>query len=127
MRINTKYNVIYVKGPNIPGPPRSYVRIMDTVIRSRRLLLDKNPPPMPTFYPEDSLPDTPENLYHEKLFSFDDDFISYEGVDLDKLFLHSKQYRLVGGTKDGKNHSYRRGIVWVQCLGIDLVVSRLLH
>jgi len=66
---------------------------------------------MPTFYPEDSVPDTPENMYHESLFTYDDDFVSYEGLDPNNLNLYTKQYILVGGTKDGKNHSYRRGIL----------------
>lgn len=102
--------MIYVRGPNVPGPPRSYVRILDTILYNRRRELDTNPPPMPTFYPEDIVPDTPENLYHEKLFNYDDETISYEGADLDKLHLHTKQYLLFGGTKDGVNHTYRRGM-----------------
>ena len=83
---------------------------MDSVVGSHRPVRDANPPPMPTFYPEDALPDTPENIYHESLFSYDDDYLSYEGVDKDKLFLYTKPYLLYGGCKDGKNHTYRRGI-----------------
>jgi len=110
VRINTKYNVIYVKGQNIPGPPRSYVRILDTMIPNKRKLLDNNPPPMPTCYPEDMVEETPENIYHESLFDFNNDTVTYEGVDIDNLFLgHEKQYRLYGGCHDGKNHSYRKG------------------
>lgn len=111
VRINTKYNVLYVKGPNLPGPPRAYVKIQDTVLPLKRLRLNENPPPMPTFYDEDLVPDTAENLYHESLFSYDDEFVSYEGRDPDSLYLHGKQYLLVGGTYDGKNHTYRRGAV----------------
>ena len=111
MRINTKYNVLYVKGPLLPGPPRSYVRILDTFIYPKRKLMNENPPPMPTFYPEeDAVPDTPENLYHEKLFSYDDECVSYEDKDLERLHLHSKRYLLLGGCRDGKNRSYRRKI-----------------
>lgn len=29
MRINTKYNIIYVKGPSTPGLPGSWVYIFD--------------------------------------------------------------------------------------------------
>ncbi|XP_067932605.1 large ribosomal subunit protein uL3-like [Watersipora subatra] len=110
VRINTKYNVIYLKGPNLPGPPRAYVRMMDSLLRPHLLARDANPPPMPTFYPEDAIPDSPENIYHESLFTYDDDFVSYENVDKDKLFLYSKPYILYGGCQDGRNHSYRRGI-----------------
>ena len=72
--------------------------------------MDENPPPMPTFYPEDIVPDTPENLYHEKLFSYDDLCVTYDDKDLERLHLHSKRYLLVGGCKDGKNHTYRRKV-----------------
>lgn len=106
MRINTKYNVIYVKGPNIPGPPRSYVRILDTVLPLKRHLLDSNPPPMPTIY-ENEITEG-DDLYEPTLFRYDTTpYVSYEGVDPESLRLHSKQYLLYGGTYDGKNHTYR--------------------
>lgn len=107
--MNTKHNVLYVKGPNLPGPPRAYMRISDTIVMSKRPLQDANPPPMPTFYPEDTVADTPENIYHESLFTYDDDCVSYDGVDMERLHLYSKPYLLMGGCKNGRNHTYRRG------------------
>lgn len=108
MRINRKYNVIYVKGPNIPGPPRSYVRILDTMLPLKRRFLNENPPPMPTIF-ENELQAEGEDLYHPSLFRYDTTpYVSYEGVDPDNLHLHAKQYILTGGTVDGKNHTYRR-------------------
>jgi len=54
MRINMKYNVIYVRG-SVPGPKNSIVYIFDTRLPLRKL---KEAPPHPTYFlPEDgSLP-----------------------------------------------------------------------
>lgn len=46
-RVNTKYNLIYVRGPAVPGANGSYVNIMDS--RMPKKTLDaSNPPPFPT-------------------------------------------------------------------------------
>lgn len=47
MRINMKYNVIYVKGP-VPGGTNSIVQIFDTILPLRR---PKEPLPHPTYFP----------------------------------------------------------------------------
>ncbi|KAK2180362.1 hypothetical protein NP493_446g01040 [Ridgeia piscesae] len=78
-RINTKYNVLYVHGPCIPGPNHCYVRIMDTTLFYRKQAMEDQPPYMPTFFPEDTGDsDLPEEIVDEKLFSFKEPSIRYE-------------------------------------------------
>ena len=78
-RINTKYNVLYVHGPCIPGPNHCYVRIMDTTLFYRKHAMEEQPPYMPTFYPEDAGDSAlPEEILDEKLFNLKDPSILYE-------------------------------------------------
>lgn len=77
MRINTKYNVLYVKGHNVPGPTHAYVRIYDTALNQKRTG-DGHPKPMPTFYPEDSPEEIREEYFDDELFQFSQDSIKYE-------------------------------------------------
>ena len=72
MRINTKYNILYLKGFNVAGPPHAYVRIYDTQIPSKQRTM-----PMPTYYPEDSTEEIPEEYFDEELFQFTNDSIVY--------------------------------------------------
>ncbi|XP_065569155.1 large ribosomal subunit protein uL3m-like [Artemia franciscana] len=67
LRINTKYNVIYVRSTGIPGITNSYVRIFDTLIPTK---FPKTAPPFPTYFPEDGV-ELEEDLYHESLHRFD--------------------------------------------------------
>lgn len=52
-RVHTKYNLLYVQGPAVPGAPGSYVNIMDSRMAKKTLTLD-NPPPFPTVTMEDN-------------------------------------------------------------------------
>lgn len=46
-RVNTKYNLLFVQGPAVPGPNGSYVNVMDSRM-SNKTLTEINPPPFPT-------------------------------------------------------------------------------
>lgn len=46
-RINTKYNLIYVRGPAVPGPTGAYVNIMDSRMPDK-ILTESKAPPFPT-------------------------------------------------------------------------------
>lgn len=46
-RVNTKYNLIFVQGPSVPGENGSYVNIMDSRM-PKKTLTEINPPPFPT-------------------------------------------------------------------------------
>jgi len=78
-RINTKYNVLYVHGQNVPGPNHCYVRVFDTTVRDRRdeMAARQSPPPMPTFYRDDLTAPLPEELFHDELFQFTQDSILF--------------------------------------------------
>ncbi|KAL3858596.1 hypothetical protein ACJMK2_008868 [Sinanodonta woodiana] len=78
-RIDTKYNVLYVTGYSVPGPTHGYVRVYDTVLKHKRehLIENGNPPPMPTFYPEDGKEPIPEEYLDDELFNFNNESISY--------------------------------------------------
>ena len=79
LRINTKYNVLYLAGGVTPGPNHCYTAIFDSVLPLRRRLMLDEPPFMPTFYPDlDSKEPLPEELNHESLFDFSAPSIVYE-------------------------------------------------
>lgn len=75
-RINTKYNVIYVHGPAVPGHVHHFVRIMDTMIPKLR---HKTPPPFPTFYPDEE--ELPEDIWDKDLHSFLDPTITFKETE----------------------------------------------
>ncbi|XP_076322398.1 large ribosomal subunit protein uL3m-like [Tachypleus tridentatus] len=81
-RINTKYNVIWVHGPAVPGHVHHYVYIMDASAENRRFSEDKPPPYFPTYYPDSSNP-LPEELYDEDLHNFRDVTITFEDKEQD--------------------------------------------
>ena len=84
-RINTKYNILYVHGPAVPGPNHCYVRVMDTRLRYRRVAMANRgkvdeaigPLPMPTFFPDDVTESMPEELFDKDLFQFAEPSITY--------------------------------------------------
>lgn len=77
-RINTKYNVLYVHGPCLPGPTHCYVRVMDTSLWYRRTQMKESPPVMPTFYSDDALESIPEEIFDEDMFEFKKPTISFD-------------------------------------------------
>lgn len=64
-RVNTKYNLLYVQGPGVPGPVGSYVNVMDSRLFKKAPSL-LNPPPFPTASIEENSK-LEEDLYHVKL------------------------------------------------------------
>lgn len=74
-RINTKYNVIYVHGPAVPGVNNNYCTIYDCYAK-KKIHTEENPPPFPTFYPEDVTEPLPEDLYAKDLHTFSDPSIT---------------------------------------------------
>ncbi|KAG8188585.1 hypothetical protein JTE90_005941 [Oedothorax gibbosus] len=76
-RINTKYNVIYVHGPAVPGVNNNYVTIHDSYV-PKKCHKEDNPPPFPTFYPEDAEEPFPENIFHENIHNFSDPSVTFE-------------------------------------------------
>ena len=56
----------------MPGPPHAYVRIYDTLVAGKQHTM-----PMPTYYPEDSTEEIPEEYFDEELFQFTNDSIVY--------------------------------------------------
>ena len=77
LRMNTKYNILYVKGMNVPGPTHAYVRIYDTMLNHRKSV-EGNTHPMPTYYPEDDSEEIQEEYFDNEIFQFTDDSIKYE-------------------------------------------------
>ncbi|GAB1598192.1 39S ribosomal protein L3, mitochondrial-like [Argonauta hians] len=74
-RINTKYNVLYVNGKNIPGRIHSFIRVTDTKFPFKES--PDNPPPMPTCFAEDEPENLPENLYDDELFQFSEQSLTF--------------------------------------------------
>ena len=90
-RINTKYNVIYVHGQGTSGPMHSFARIYDSRIRHHLLETDSpSPPPMPTFYADDTTEPLPEEMFDKDLFQFTEPSIVYSVEDADKKKVKKK-------------------------------------
>jgi len=75
IRINTKYNVIFLKGPAIPGGTNSYVTLRDTFLRTRAL---QEAPHFPTYYPNESEEPLPEELMDSSLHDFSSPTLLFE-------------------------------------------------
>lgn len=61
-RVNTKYNLIFVHGPGVPGPIGTYLNIMDSRIFNKTPSI-QNPPPFPTTSVEENS-NLAEEMYH---------------------------------------------------------------
>lgn len=59
----------------MPGINGNYCTIYDCYIPKKNHKED-NPPPFPTFYPEDIEEPLPENIFHEDLHNFSDPSIT---------------------------------------------------
>nr|CAG4650205.1 EOG090X07HN [Sida crystallina] len=66
VRINLKYNIIYVKG-TVPGATNSHVQIMDTILPHKKF---KEAPPHPTYFPPENGNPLAEDLYDESMHQF---------------------------------------------------------
>lgn len=73
LRMNTKYNVLWVSGQAIPGETNSIVTIYDTVLPLRK---PKNPLPFPTYLPSET-EDLPQEIYDDSIHKFDDETILF--------------------------------------------------
>ncbi|EFA04077.1 large ribosomal subunit protein uL3m [Tribolium castaneum] len=71
-RINTKYNVLYVSGQNIPGATNSIVYIYDTKVVTKR---HTEPVPFPTYWGGEEVP---ENIYDKELHEFGEPSIVFK-------------------------------------------------
>lgn len=86
LRINTKYNLLYLKGHGIPGPIHCYVRIFDTCLPNRRdeMLKSNNTPPMPTYIPEVNEKEHPAEYFDSELYQFTQPSIVFEEEKVQK-------------------------------------------
>ena len=85
-RINTKYNVLYIQGPTIPGPTHCYVRITDSCLPVHADKINKdNHPPFPTFYASDLKEPLPEDLTDKDLHRMSEPTITFEKVEVKKI------------------------------------------
>jgi len=73
-RINTKYNVLWVHGPAVPGHVHHYVRIMDSRLPTRKM---KTVPPFPTYYPDDESEPFPEDIYDPAIHVFNEPTLTF--------------------------------------------------
>jgi len=73
LRINHKYNVIWVKGVSSPGETNSIVYLYDTMLPLRK---HKSPPPFPTSKVEEN--DQLIDSYSEYMYKFTDQTITFE-------------------------------------------------
>lgn len=82
-RINTKYNLIYVHGPSVPGENGDYVNIMDSRMPKKTLNELKISPPFPTAtVAENNKLD--EELFDKELHKASDPSIEFEITEEEK-------------------------------------------
>lgn len=74
LRINNKYNVIWVLGQAIPGETNSIVYVFDTKLHLRK---PTNPLPIPTFFDVNDDENLEENVYDESVHVFSDPTILF--------------------------------------------------
>lgn len=67
LRVNTKYNVIWVMGHNIPGETNTFCYLYDTILPTRKF---KIRPYFPTYFPDLSKNPIPEDLYADDVHPF---------------------------------------------------------
>lgn len=83
LRINTRYNVLYVKG-RIPGHVNTFVRISDTKCRKHRPQNEEECQrmigPFPTYQPDIEGGELPENIYAHDVFNFDEPSIEFTEI-----------------------------------------------
>jgi len=74
LRVNTKYNVIWVLGQCLPGETGNLLQIYDTILPHKRF---KEAPHFPTYFPttENELP---EELYDEEVHPFGEPTLEYK-------------------------------------------------
>ncbi|CAG9854559.1 unnamed protein product [Phyllotreta striolata] len=68
LRMNTKYNVMWVSGQAIPGETNSICYVFDTNLPLRK---PEKPVPFPTYF-ETGSEEVPEDIYDESIHRFDD-------------------------------------------------------
>ncbi|KOC64548.1 39S ribosomal protein L3, mitochondrial [Habropoda laboriosa] len=74
LRINTKYNVLWVLGPNIPGEVNTMCYLYDTIIPTKK----NTSPYFPTYLQDEQTGELPENLYADDVQAFNDPNIVFE-------------------------------------------------
>lgn len=74
LRINTKYNVIWVLAQNIPGEANTMCYLYDTILPLKR----NTSPQFPTYIPDKNATELPENLYADDVHRFTDPAIIFE-------------------------------------------------
>ena len=68
LRINTKYNVLYLLG-DCPGKAGSFVTISDSDIKKH-----EHPPPFPTYFPDPKNP-LPEDMFADDVQQFEETIV----------------------------------------------------
>lgn len=78
VRINTRYNVIWVLGQASAGETNSLVQFYDTVVPTRTCKALETTPHFPTYLPTSEDEVLPEELFVDDLHNFNDPTIMYE-------------------------------------------------
>ncbi|XP_014213140.1 39S ribosomal protein L3, mitochondrial [Copidosoma floridanum] len=78
VRINTKYNIIWVRGQASAGETNSLVKIFDTLVPLKSSRVLKKPPHFPTYFPDPDNDPLPEEMCGENIHQFNDPTIMYK-------------------------------------------------
>ncbi|XP_076639720.1 mitochondrial ribosomal protein L3 [Colletes latitarsis] len=73
LRINTKYNVIWVLAQNVPGETNNMCYLYDSILPTKRI----SSPHFPTYLPNTNEDTLPENIYDDEVHVFNDATIEF--------------------------------------------------
>lgn len=78
VRVNTKYNVIYVLGQATAGETNSLVTIHDTLLRRKSLKTLEVTPCFPTYFRDLGNEELPEELFVDNVHNFNESTIVFK-------------------------------------------------
>jgi len=82
LRINTKHNIMWVKGQGVPGLINAWVYVFDAICKGRRFEAGDQPP-FPTYIPSEN-EQVPEELNHPDVHLMESETIIYPKVEESK-------------------------------------------
>lgn len=100
LRVNTKYNLIYIQSRGVPGEMGNYINVMDSRIYPKKPTVESSPP-FPTVSLEEHSK-LPEDMYDSTLHRPSDPSIIFEITEEEKKAAAAAAKRLQFGSKLGK-------------------------
>ncbi len=86
LRINAKFNVLYVQGPIMPGPTHCFVRVVDSCLPKNKQQISKDShPPFPTSYTQLLDKQAGDEVFDPVMHKLSDPTITFEKFEAKKI------------------------------------------